>query len=353
MTDRRRNALVLSLVAGLIIISLIVSFGIPGVSKARKTQLGLDLKGGVELIFQGRASGKSKVDAATISQAISIIQSRVNQLGVSNATVTSAGNNEIDVSLAGVKNVQQAESEVGTTAQLYFYDWEANVIGPNGKPAGPNGFSVSGDDDAASASGGSPGSSTDALSEYAAVIRAAKQPERHYKLESAPNGTYYYIDPAKKTVITPKGETAPTRAQAKGYLELDIAQAGKKLPADARLVYVKPGTIVRQALTPSGSANPSYNFYYVLRDDAVISGKDVTNPVEQQDPTTSEVVVAFGFKGPAVKAFENVTATLAGRGQRNTIGANNNFQHFAVTLDQRLITIPYIDFTQYPNGIQD
>jgi SecD/SecF fusion protein len=353
MTDRRRNALVLALVAGLIIISLLVSFGIPGVSKPRKTQLGLDLKGGVELIFQGRASGKSKVDAATISQAISIIQSRVNQLGVSNATVTSAGNNEIDVSLAGVKNVQQAEAEVGTTAQLYFYDWEANVLGPNGQPAGPNGFSVSGDDDAAADDGGSPGTSSDALTEYAAVMRAAKQPAHHYPLESAPNGTYYYVDPAKQTVVTPKGETAQTRAEAKGYLELDIAQAGKKLPADARLVYVKPGTVVRQALTPNGNANQNYNFYYVLRDDPVISGKDVTNPIEQQDPTTSEVVVSFGFKGPAVKAFENVTANIARRGSENTIGANDNFQHFAITLDQRLITIPYIDFTQYPNGITD
>ncbi|MGD0979968.1 MAG: protein translocase subunit SecD [Solirubrobacteraceae bacterium] len=353
MSDRRRNALVLSLVVGLVIISLLISFGIPGVTKPRKTQLGLDLKGGVELIFQGRANGSSKVDAATISQAISIIQSRVNQLGVSNATVTSAGNNEIDVSLAGVKNVEQAEAEVGTTAQLYFYDWEENVIGPNGQPAGPNGFSVSGDSDAATADGGSPGTSTDALTEYAAILRAAKQPERHYPLESAPDGTYYYVDPATQTVVTPTGETAPTRAQAKGYLELDIAQAGKKLPTDARLVYVKPGTVVRQALTPTDSADPGYNFYYVLRDDPVISGKDVTNPVEQQDPQTSEVVVSFGFKGPAVKAFENVTARIAQRGSQNTIGNNNNFQHFAITLDQRLITIPYIDFTQYPNGIQD
>jgi len=353
MSDRRRNALVLALVAGLVIISLLVSFGIPGVTKPRKTQLGLDLKGGVELIFQGRANGSSKVTPATISQAISIIQSRVNQLGVSNATVTSAGNNEIDVSLAGVKNVEQAEAEVGTTAQLYFYDWEANVIGPNGKPAGPNGFSVSGDDDAANADGGSPGTSTDALTEYAAITRALKQPAHHYPLESAPDGTYYYIDPANQTVITPNGETAATRAQAKGYLELDVAQAGKKLPAAARLVYVKPGTVVRQALTPTDSADPSYNFYYVLRDDPVISGKDVTNPTEQQDPTTGEVVVSFGFKGPAVKAFEDVTATLASRGSQNSIGNAYNFQHFAITLDQRLITIPYIDFNQYPTGITD
>jgi SecD/SecF fusion protein len=353
MSDRRRNALVLALVAALVIVSLLVTFGIPGVTKPRKTQLGLDLKGGVELIFQGRATGNSKVDATTINQAISIIQSRVNQLGVSNATVTSAGNNEIDVSLAGVKNVAQAEAEVGTTAQLYFYDWEADVIGPNGKPAGPNNFAVSGDSDLSTADGGNPGGSSAALSEYDAVLRAAKQPAHHYPIESAPYGTYYYVDPVKKTVITVTGETARTRAQAIGYLEADVAQAGKKLPADAKLIYVKPGTVVRQALTPTDNQDSGYDFYYVLRDDAKISGKDVSNPLASQDPTTGQEVVSFGFKGPATQAFENVTATLARRGQATTIGDNNNFQHFAVTLDQRLITVPYIDFTQYPNGITD
>jgi SecD/SecF fusion protein len=357
MSDRRRNAFVLALVAGLVIVSLLVTIGIPGVTKPRKTELGLDLRGGVELIFQGRSAGGSKVDAATISQAISIIQSRVNQLGVSNATVTSAGNNEIDVSLAGVKNVSQAENEVGTTAQLYFYDWEESVIGPNGKVAGPNNFAVSGDNDAATAEGGAPGGPTTALSEYDAVLRAAKQPAipqsqmKPYKLESAPYGTYYYVNPANKTVLIAKGETARTQAEAVGYLKADLAEAGKNLPADAKLIFVKPGTVVRQALTPSDQADQGYDFYYVLRDDPAIAGKDISNPIASQDPTTGQEIVSFGFKGAATGIFTKVTATLASRGQANSIGADNNFQHFAVTLDQRLITVPYIDFTANPTGI--
>ncbi len=357
MSDRRRNAFVMALVAALVILSLLATVGIPGVTKPRKTQLGLDLRGGVELIFQGRASGGSKVTPATISQAITIIQSRVNQLGVSNASVTSAGNNEIDVSLAGVKSVQQAENEVGTTAQLYFYDWEASVIGPNGKVAGPNAFSVTGDNSAAAASGGNPGGAATALTYYDAVLRAAKQPAipesqmKPYHLESAPYGTYYYVDPAKKAVLTPKGETARSRAQAVGYLRADISQAGRKLPAGAKLIYVEPGTIVRQALTPNDQVDPSYDFYYVLRDDPAISGKDISNPLEQLDSTSNQPVVSFGFRGSAAQTFQHVTAVLAHRGSQNTIPPNNNFQHFAVTLDQRLITIPYIDFNQYSNGI--
>jgi len=353
VSDRRRNSLVLTLVAALVVISLLVTIPIAGVTKPRKTLLGLDLKGGVELIFQGRASGSSPVNSTTIGDAINIITARVNTLGVSNASITSSGSNEIDVSLAGVKNAAQAEAEVGTTAQLYFYDWEESVIGANGKIAGPTGTAATCD----SSSAGS-GTSSCAVSEYDAVIRAAKQPETPesamlpYKLESAPYGTYYYVDDKTQTVLTPAGETAPTRAEAVGYLNDDIAQSGKKLPAGARVVWVKPGTVVRQAITPTGGVDPTYDFYYVLRDDPAISGKDISSPVEQVDTTTNEPVVEFGFKGAATSIFGKVTDVLAVRGSENSIaGETANYQHFAVTLDTGLVTIPYIDFNQYPTGI--
>jgi SecD/SecF fusion protein len=355
MSDRRRNALVIALVVGLILLSLLATAGIPGVVKPKKTQLGLDLKGGVELIFQGRATSGAKVDANTISQAISIIQSRVNSLGLANTSVTSAGRDEIDVSLAGAKNVAQAEAAVGSTGQLYFYDWEESVLGPGCKPGGPNNPAVTGDNPAAQ--GGNPGTAANALTEYAAIERAASCPEHHYKLMSAAYGTVYYVNPKTHTVLTPAGQLVPAPGdknaynQAVGYLKLDISQSGRKLPADAKLVYVKPGTVVRQALTPNDGNNPSYNYYYVLKDDPAISGKDVTNPNAQTDTQTGQEVVTFGFRGNAVNTFLNVTARIAQRGQQNSIGSNDNFQHFAIVLDTRLITVPYIDFTQNPDGI--
>ena len=352
MSDRRRNAFVLSLVAALIIISLLVTVGIPGVVKPKKTQLGLDLKGGVELIFQGRATGGAKVDATTISQAITIIQSRVNSLGVSNASVTSSGKNEIDVSLAGAKNVAQAEAAVGTTAQLFFYDWETNVLGPGCKVGGANNPSVTGD-----AAGGGNAGSSDALSEYVAVQRAVGCTAAHYKVMSAPYGTYYVVNPATKKVLYPGGELVPApgnkaaQDQAIGYLKLDVSEQGHKLPAGAKFVFVKPGTVVRQALTPNDTSNPAYDFYFVLRDDPTISGKDVTNPIAQQDTQSGQEVVSFGFKGAATAAFGKVTAQIAQRGAQSSVGSDNNFQHFAIVLDQRLITVPIIDFTQFPSGI--
>ena len=81
MTDRRRNNFVLLIVLGLVILSLLVIVGFPGVTKAKKTRLGLDLKGGVELVYQGKPTAQSKVDSESLNRAIDIMRKRVDQLG--------------------------------------------------------------------------------------------------------------------------------------------------------------------------------------------------------------------------------------------------------------------------------
>jgi len=49
--------------------------------------------------------------------------------------------------------------------------------------------------------------------------------------------------------------------------------------------------------------------------------------------------------------FQNVTAVLANRGHNNSVSLSSpNEQHFAVTLDGQLVTVPSIDFVQYRSG---
>ena len=52
MTSRRRNLAILAAVAGLLVLAALLI--IPGSPLEKKTRLGLDLKGGVELIYEGR-----------------------------------------------------------------------------------------------------------------------------------------------------------------------------------------------------------------------------------------------------------------------------------------------------------
>src|SRR5580692_12808619 len=125
MTDRGRNTLILLIVAGLVAASV-------AVITAKKTRLGLDLKGGVQLVYQGKPTAQSKVDTESLNRAIEIMRKRVDQLGVAQPELQRSGADEIDVALPDVSNASRAQDEVGQVAQLYFYDWEPNVIGPAG-----------------------------------------------------------------------------------------------------------------------------------------------------------------------------------------------------------------------------
>src|ERR1035441_104459 len=92
MHDRRRNFLILLIVAGLIAGSL-------AAIATKKPRLGLDLKGGVELVYQGKPTAQSKVDTESLNRAIDIMRKRVDQLGVSQPEIQRSGEREIDVAL--------------------------------------------------------------------------------------------------------------------------------------------------------------------------------------------------------------------------------------------------------------
>ncbi len=129
MSDRRRNALILLLVAGLIAASAAVIV-------VKKTHLGLDLKGGVELVYQGKPTAQSKVTPESLERAINIMRKRVDQLGVAQPEIQRSGAQEITVALPEVSNVKRAEKAVGTTAQLFFYDWKNERDRRRRKPRG-------------------------------------------------------------------------------------------------------------------------------------------------------------------------------------------------------------------------
>ena len=111
MTSRRRNLFVIALTLGLLVASI-------GIMITKETKLGLDLKGGVELVYQGEPTPQSKVTPEAIDRAIDIIRERVDRLGVAEPEIQRLGSDQISVGLPGVKNLERAKKQVGTTAQL-------------------------------------------------------------------------------------------------------------------------------------------------------------------------------------------------------------------------------------------
>ncbi|MHB1533802.1 MAG: protein translocase subunit SecD [Acidimicrobiales bacterium] len=107
-----RRGLVWSLIG--IIVVAVASLGAT-IASGNTPLLGLDLKGGVSVVLKPQG----RVDAGILQQAVSIIERRVNGLGVANSNVARQGN-DVVINLPGIKNSQNALKVLGQTAVLYF-----------------------------------------------------------------------------------------------------------------------------------------------------------------------------------------------------------------------------------------
>jgi SecD/SecF fusion protein len=336
MSDRRRNIFVLLIVAGLILASVFAIFSKP-------TRLGLDLRGGVELVYQAQPTPQQPVvNQEALDRAIDVMRERVDRLGVSEPAIQRSGANQITVGLPDVHNAERAQQQVGQVAQLFFYDWEPNVLGPGCKPA-PSDADVT----------GGPGAGTaGAISQYDAVRRAAQCPERNDGNNTTDRNTYYLVNTKTERVVAGPQDTRP---------ELFEGRTQKQPGPDEQVVTIKPGTAVVQAEQPAGKGltGKGTDQYYVLRDNVALRGTDIKNPEQNFDQGaggTGQPIVTFDFTSKGRKIWQDVTRKIAQRGQESlnpALGITPDLarQHFAIVLDNRLISVPYIDFQQNPDGI--
>jgi preprotein translocase subunit SecD len=97
-----------------------------------KTHLGLDLQGGLEIVYTAKTADGKAPSTAELDQTIGILDRRVNGLGVTESAIQKQGTDQISVALPGVKDAQQALDLIGKTAQLEFYKDD-----PQSRPVGP------------------------------------------------------------------------------------------------------------------------------------------------------------------------------------------------------------------------
>jgi SecD/SecF fusion protein len=354
MGSRGRNVLILLIVAGLLAASAVVI-------ALQPTRLGLELKGGVALVYKARPTAEAKVNSESLEHTINVMRKRVDQLGVAEPEIKRAGGEEVEVALPDVSNAKRAQEQVGKTAQLHFYDWEPNVIGPEGQPA-PSNPTVTG--------GPEPASVRTGLLEYQAVLRAAKRPAilRRNDTTLDPGctpkqiggcvyGSWYLIDTKHEKMLCAGGKPVclPQDTEANLYADGYKPPPGSKPKA----VRVNPGTILVQAHPEEFNSkinNPSPNSFYVINDDPVLSGSEIRNPQQGfQENGGGQPDVNFEFSSSGRKTFEKVTRQISERGRNAQLPGvikANALQHFAIVLDEQVITAPSIDYTIYPEGIE-
>lgn len=109
-------------------IVLVCAFGIlidipksPFFGQKIKSLLGLDLVGGTELIYEADLSQSSN-PVKDLNNLSNVFRSRIDELGVSEPTIQTSGNNKILIELPGIKNIDEAIDKIGDTYELAFME---------------------------------------------------------------------------------------------------------------------------------------------------------------------------------------------------------------------------------------
>jgi preprotein translocase subunit SecD len=288
-------------------------YGLMALGGVWTPKLGLDLRGGTTItLTASNTSGEGAVDPASLELARTIIQQRVDAIGVGESEVTTSGDRQIIVS---VPNVQRDElvRMVGQTAQLYFrlvYASEqvssgAQTTEPTTQPT-----------EAAS----QPASTTSAQPTESAAPSATTSPSTN------PRPLPQLPTPVPSPRPTVAGATPPTTQQVLDWTPSDRDQSdytnfqcGDSFPdvSDQPLITCDEAKTTKYLLSP-----------------AVISGKDLVSASAGIPPNGVSWVVNLEFNSTAATTFETVTKAISTK----TTPQNQ----FAIVLDGTVISSPYV-----------
>ncbi|MER5477796.1 protein translocase subunit SecD [Streptomyces sp. NPDC002734] len=95
-------------------LSVLVTLTVP-------VRLGLDLRGGTQIVLETRSTSTVEADRETTDRTLEVLRGRVDALGVAEPTLQRSGDRRIVVELPGVQDPEEAAEVLGRTAQLTFH----------------------------------------------------------------------------------------------------------------------------------------------------------------------------------------------------------------------------------------
>lgn len=89
---------------------------------------GLDLEGGVYVLLEAETTGDEEKDRDAVERAMTIIRSRIDELGVTEPVLQREGERRIRIELPGIEDQAQAMEAIGRTAMLTFQSPDGEVL---------------------------------------------------------------------------------------------------------------------------------------------------------------------------------------------------------------------------------
>ncbi|MCZ4118395.1 protein translocase subunit SecD [Streptomyces sp. H39-S7] len=315
-----------------ILIALVALTGTMFLSHNTTPRLGIDLAGGVSITLTAKSDQANAINKTNMNTAVSIINQRVNGLGVSEAEVQTQGDKNIIVNIPKGTDPKQAQEQVGQTAQLFFRQVlleQANPPATKTPPAKPS----------PSVTPTGKATSTPTPSGKTTTPPQAK-PSSSVTTQGRAVTDGLKAVPAKAPTPTP---TPSAPAPAAGTLDSTI-------PADlqARFTAIdcndpKQRSAANKGVKPEnkvigcgerGDGKDKIWYKYALGP-AVLDGKDVSKASAKFDTQSGNGwVVDLSFTGGGAKKFTKVTTQLA------TQQAPLN--QFAIDLDGNVVSAPSV-----------
>ena len=104
-----------------LVLAVLIIGGSVAVAVTTSPKLGLDLRGGTQIVLETSDSPTVEADAEATDRTLEVLRGRVDALGVAEPTLARAGENRIIVELPDLQDPREAAEVIGKTAQLSFH----------------------------------------------------------------------------------------------------------------------------------------------------------------------------------------------------------------------------------------
>jgi protein-export membrane protein SecD len=275
--------------------------------------LGLDLQGGSHLALEiddptGAMPAAQRIDAT--DRALTVIRTRIDELGVAEPVIQKVGDDRIIVELPGAREEDQrrAREVLQRTAFLQF-----QIVRPL--------------DDFQAALSRMDRAIIDALGPEAVAAQPAAEPEA---------GILFPQDPTEEAAPATQPLTArlmPTGQVGQMVVaEEDVAAVQQYLALPQVQRLMPRGTMFRWGHMPAargGQPPPAFRTLYLLEARPIITGEHLQDAQAGRDPQFNQPIVTFEFSRQGGRIFERATGENIGN-------------LMAIVLDERVFSAPVI-----------
>ena len=287
-------------------------------------RLGLDLRGGTTITLTARTSDGNSPPRENLETARTIIQQRVDSLGVGEASVTVQGNDQIEVAAPNV-NSDELVALVGATARLNFRPVIAvqEVTPPTTTPTTPSagdatpsaGNATPSAGDATPSAGVATPSAGDATPTPTSTPQRGPVPALPTE-PPAPRTPRPSVPAAESPSLEERLDYQPTEQDVEDFLAF---QCGDEFPdvSDQPLIACDPEQTAKYFLGP-----------------VVLSGERVTDATAGIPQGQLGWAVSLSFDSQGTQEFSDATAALAAK--------QSPQNQFAIVLDRQVISAPSV-----------